>query len=226
MAVNVFKLNGVSESRICDDRLGPVACPAGSHSRTGDCIVNCCIDVSDGVEIGIRKHTRQRQALIRHIELACIVARPAVLDSERGEIGFDMVRVMQRFHRIGEINIAGIECLEPVDCVGIGIERPGLHLQVGTARLRVVTQPADHDVPAPIGIMEVHRKRVVAVVATFLLRPVWYNVHDRGVEVVLERLGFQVKGPGRSIEGNDVIIGMAGLARPEGIPPPRRPYFG
>ena len=39
MAVDVGKQNGVSHSLICDDRLGPVACPAGSRGRTGDYII-------------------------------------------------------------------------------------------------------------------------------------------------------------------------------------------
>ena len=76
-----------------------------------------------------------------------------------------MVCVMHRFHRIGEINAAGIEILEPVDGVGIGIDRPGLQFQVGTGGLRDVTQPADDDIPAPIRRMEGRCERVMAVVA-------------------------------------------------------------
>ena len=64
--------------------------------------------------------------------------------------GLNVMLVLHGLHRIGEVDVANIECLERMDRVGVGINRPWRHLQVRTATLRGVTEPADYDIPTSI----------------------------------------------------------------------------
>jgi hypothetical protein len=62
---------------------------------------------------------RQQLGLIRHIILACVVARFTIQDCEVGAHMLDMMIISHRFHRICEINTVDIKCLERVDGVDI-----------------------------------------------------------------------------------------------------------
>ncbi len=61
-----------------------------------------------------------------------------------------MVLIVHGLHRIGEINVADIECLERMDRMGIGIDRSRLHFQMRTTALRDVTHPADNDISTSV----------------------------------------------------------------------------
>ena len=119
----------------------------------------------------------------------------------RGIRELDVMLIFQGCHLIGEVNIANIKCLERVDRMGIGVDRPGLQFQVRTATLCDVTHPADSDIPASIRRVVAGRQRIVAVLATL-------HLCDGAVEVIVKCIGAKVKGSGRSIErkGHTICI--------------------
>ncbi len=108
----------------------------------------------------------------------------------------DVMFVVQFFHRIGEIDVANIEWLHRVDRMHVGVDSPGLHLQMRTAGLRDVAHPADNDVPTPVGGVECRSESVMTGIASIL------DIHDVAEVVVIEVICGKVKGSGGGIECN------------------------
>jgi hypothetical protein len=107
----------------------------------------------------------------------------------------DMEIIKPAFHRIVEINTADIKCLERVDGMHIGIDRPGLHFQVRTTRQCHVTHAADSNASTPVTAVERRRELIMA-------RVTFSDIDDIvSEEAVIKITGGQNKGPGNRIEG-------------------------